>query len=695
MYNSGLYSAVSGSLLCFAFAQGGVDQIISHFDFKGGKFFFFDLRTFAESFGMTVEAMRAAVFLLFCRFNAKIREGSSPKLHRALIQPHESIFEFYFNESKANVQWTRKLLESLSRVRCADETGDKLVSRLREHAKLPRADFENFYNEIFTSQVVTDAGQIVCYPGKKKLTAKNYCFSVSQKSLLVNFCMQLLSDALLCLISPNYGYTWFHFSSYVINFQMTQMKSTYVKANLERNLFKVLCVLSRAEDIRYVYVPSAEKTIELRTDFFYHQRYPLVDRVNFGNEGSDLSVGPSQQLPVDIPEQLVRSTQEEVLGQMALGLAVDKSDKPLSVQEVLRLFAANKRPLVRLPTDAPLSISEMSMVCFLSVLEESGLICRHLNKVHQLGQLVQECVSPEFLEEAVVVLELIKCNGFTFLSENDLMRNFEDMVREDCQSNSACQSNGRLQQSVNPVEFNFQNKEELLHSLKVQEFEKRICVVDSGLKDFAELAVENGRSEALVADVCSLVADRAKGCVEFVSKFFTLMATNISMVNMFDYESCLFFEKVNLVLYSIYNSLTCTAAVAQMRFQKTDLKTVTRALGLMPFVKVFSFDLGILAKKLLTDFVIYRELLARGDSLADAMCKKLSVQMVQHRYLPQHSFVGLTERAFRFFKQICKLLEHIWKANQQLHEHPVFSNMAYSSTLFQEFHDFIVRQKHS
>ena len=466
-------------------------------------------------------------------------------------------------------------------------------------------------DQIFSSQIINKKLEIVCFPKHLNSDSQNVCFDSNQHRILTYFSMNLLSDALLCLLSKCFKNTWYHFSTLIINFQTTKMKSTYFKDNLERSLFKILSVLETENDTQYMYVPSLETQIQLRTENYYKHRYLICDLVNYRNRGNYDSASSSCNLFVELPEKLIKLTRADWKGSLLLGLPIQNHEETKNVYQTfidLSNHFYSDEKLKQYEFETCLSVGEISTIVHMLILEELCLTCSVLQRINPICVLLQKTISQQFFEEAILIFELIKTDMFERKSEEQVMESFDHLVKDDQKKQSRI-----LEDQVhpdipsNPVKLIYRDKSYLETTCKINELESRICVIEFTLKKFLASFLEKHYYEKSIEDSITLVIrQKHKKSIEFISKFFMLMSSDIKPPNYYDYESVLFFEKLNLIMYSLYNSYSSNICMLLLKYPKTTLKNVNQAFQKLPFLKLYSFDFGSLVKKLLTEFKIER-----------------------------------------------------------------------------------------
>ena len=662
LVDNSFVSAIASSPLMFIYPN--VDQVISHFDFTKQSFHFYDINILAKSYNISVEQIKACFLALACFFVLKIEKGGKLKLATALTETHSKITVKYEQECTQNALIVKKLLEHFSALNSdSASVSTDALALASEFLDIPKKLIENLKYEFFSSQIITDKAEFSCYPGKKPLAALNYCFNTSSKNLLVFYCMDLLSDSVLFLLSSNFKNTWVYPPTYIINFQTIQMKSGYIKDNLERSLFKILSLRDFKTNDNHWFWPTREICSLLRTDFMYLSLGYLWDTVNClsTNTKKRFITGPSNRELI-MQGTVSKISRSEFLNQEIYSISCKKSSEQVSTCQAFLKFATassmNAEPITYLQ-DCVCSVAELSLTVNLMVLEELGYLNTKNTRLTRIGEFLLKSVSAEFFEEIILVFELVRIDMFDIKLDTQILSQYDsfNLDESDKESRNPSYSSGQatpknahhsLQDPISPL---IRPHNELINTLKLNLLESRVCIVEQEKKEFIRMFTCLTKDASLPAKIAEMVNEQSKRRIEFISKFFLMIGRDTCLSGLFDYESCLFFEKLHMVLLSMFNLTTTSLALL---FTKTGtrnhLHLATSAFRKLPFIRIYSMETGVLFKKLLTNFLIWRILDEKKIPFANQYKRQLFLDKNDEAGKYGITFSELVKKSFQFFR---------------------------------------------
>lgn len=690
--DNGFVNAIASSPFMFIFQN--VNQIISDFDFKIKIFRYYDIQHFSKSFNISVEQMRELLFLLLCSFIMRIEKGEKLKLDKALSENHSKIVEVFQEESSKNIDFLSNFIIRFSEVLTKNkENKESSFSEAMKLLDLSKKNVDEIRLELFSAQIVSDSGEILCYPGKKPLLGRNYCFGVSLKDIVILYSLHLLSDSILFLLSPNLRNMYVFPATILQNFETIKLKCTYVKRNLEKSLFKMLSLFNFEFNEHYILVPCVHIWQTLRTDFLYQTTTVLWEKITNTQNLALISEIESQK-NAETSEIVTKVSKNEFLKSEFISIFSEKNEKPFSLFESLRFLDENvekKAQNVVFSSQTLLSVSEFSLSVNLNFLQEMGFVDIKKPIINCVGKALLKCFDAEFFEQAIILLEFIRIDTFGKQSEDSIMDPYNDFHDpEAVKKHSLFKNTPQMQKPLIDSRAKSSSKTDLNTTLQINLLESKVCVLDREL-DSIRIKIENlENGPILIESITNMVKNKYRRQIELISKFFVLSWSNLSVKGLSDYESCLFFEKLNLVLLSLFNTTSTNAALLFFKTAtKSNVKIVTDSFPRFPFINVYSLDLGILSKKLLTKFLAYKELEPCKVEYANKLRKELTFQKINSLHFLIAGFDDILKKALKFYKSMLRLMNLIFEDKKLVKTCAFYQDIVESESIFLEFAKFV------
>lgn len=671
MLDNRLVSAVTNAPLILLYPN--VNQAIYKFDFQKDQFWFYDFYALAKQFETSVDRLRCAFFLYSAFTVNKGQNGEKLRVLKACVQPIDKIIETYKSD---RLESKRSLIAYLHSYRLATEKLTSEAEWVAAGCQLLSLDakiLDSVKNELFDCQVITDKAEFLSYPFRKSLQTKRFSFSSKMHDFLTLSCMTILPDPLMCLMAENLKNTWVYPLTAIHNFQMLHLRGTYFKEQLERSLFRILSV-NAFEDVRkYLFVYSHEMKTQLRTDGFYNVGSPFNGAIERGREQSGSpACGVHSGVGKELPAVSKPMSREQYMRLKIYCPSVRKDDRPLSAYECFRAFVAGV-PIRAVTEESVLSASELSASAHLTLLEQYGYLSLGAQRLEPIGELLHRHVSPEFFEVAIFGLELLKLRLFLQVPESELYQTIENLSMKQTDSEPPTHSAGPNRSSShnpsNPPSLaqKAMQKEHYESALKINNWEAKIDIIDLTVRELEKHREQYPHEAALYARIKHLFDAETKSKIDFVSQVLIVMTTDVSVRGIMDYSTSLFFERLYLIMMGFdVNFRTIMVHNFMRTATRNSLSTLTKAFQKSPYVMFYSNEFGALAKKLLSTFLIYKELVQHQSPLSKDYAHMLRADVIEKRYKLSFKLGTPLRKLKLFYKEFGLLVTELCGQNSAL-----------------------------
>lgn len=681
LYQNDLADAIMSSPMLFI--HQNIDQIISSFDFKNKKIYIYDIKSFADHYKLSLEQMRECLFSLLCFFIKRIENGEKLKLIKALMKTHSEIVNVYKTEANKNINLIDDFLHKSAEKLALSSNKLDFMFDCFQRLNLSAADFHRFQEKFFTREIITDKNEILHYPFSFAENFKYSSFPKRLHEIIILYTKNLISDSIMFLLSSNFQNTYVFPLVHIQNFQTIKLKSTYLKNNFERSLFKLLSLSNFAPEENYFIISSMGIKLALQTENLSTISSNFWEMLN-----DEKFKTPDFEKPDFCDREIIKNvSKSEFLKNEFISIKIPQTDKIYSLYESLNLFSEavdKKLEFITFDQNSVCTCSEISLCVNLMTLQELEYINIQKKKISRIGKALVCFGNEANFEKTLIVLKFIKLNIFDKKAEEQLMENFETFSSSSSenrifkgQKNDSINSQHKTKELVEKM-----YKEGLFNTHKINSLESRVCIIDKQIYNLKTLL----NNSELFDQIYSLIQDKYRHKIDFISKFFVLSWTEISIAGVADYECCLFFQKLNDIMLALYNIVSTNLALLVLKTEtKKDISLPVRAFKKFPFIDGYSLEIGVLVKLVLTDYLIYKELVSRKHELSQTYINRLDSFYIDKTYNLPVDFLTILQKGFLFFIEFQKLGQVVFGVNQLTRNYSFIVDMNNSIDLFKDF----------
>lgn len=688
MYEQQFGAALASSPLLFIYPN--VNQIISHFDFPRNKFYFYDFDNFCQLHKTSGDKMRAVLMASLAHFYAKALQNPPVGALKVLAGKDLRLDERSNREAAADlVELLRVLDQAVARVADAPEKAD-LALWAAEGLKLDKKkdlDPPKYY--LFSSQVLSDTGDLLIYPGKSALNKAKFCYDSAHKEAILYYCMGFLPDFAPSLVSQVAGHSYAVPLRAVAGESLRRIKSKYLAEHVGACLGKILELFpTQAEG-------QKEGKAEPKYSLYVDQDLEVSVTPTHGQRPSTTLFAAWDQAPRsesrggDAPPTSTPDPERPIL----LSLPPSHNEKISKLSDVVREFQIRTQKdgkLTPLTEKTSLSQTDLFIAATLGVLDQFGYLSLKPAKLSVLAEQLFRLVDHRHLPEAILLFELVKTEEWetpifsagkarddSFAAEVSLPETVQRQIFD-----RRYLVNGKL---VTP-----DARRDPLSYQKYLLVEQRFQLRDRVALDFVNFVQKKDFGyDPMIVVSNSFTSDNLRQ-VEILTIFSLLMSPDTPGSADFDPATDLLADKLRTVQILLTQALTT-------HLTHTVLKTSTkRDFGLLKavadrfgFAKRYSAETAIFTKTVALRFLIFRTLQAKylgghkelGSDITAEGRRKLGTTDV--------SFFSHLQRTHDFFISVLKACDIVFPKSNATRNHKFWKAMEDAAELFEGLENHI------
>jgi hypothetical protein len=233
-------------------------------------------------------------------------------------------------------------------------------------------------------------------------------------------------------------------------------------------------------------------------------------------------------------------------------------------------------------------------------------------------------------------------------------------------------------------------QEFLQHTIKINILESQVSIIDHEITEFLLAADRFPDDKPAFARIAEGVRERRRQ-IDFISKFFMLSVPNLKARGLADYECTHFFEKLHITMRGLDIAIKSILTRVFLRAGgRTPLSTITKAFGRVPYISLHSNEMGMLSKKVLTNYLLFRGLSDHGLRFAKEYGRQVHPSAIEKSFGLPVGFALVVCKTFCFFSEFERLSKSLGPWHEESPGSRFRRNFDESRALFEGVHKFFV-----